>query len=215
MHPPDCPRWEYSNHPQRPVLTDRIAQLLVELNNSLIESTDQIAADTRPIHARLFHDLTPGGCEYFAGHYRGEEFRCLKYLDVGIQSDPRVGYPCQLVLQSMDRLSARIVDGIEQLDRLFCNTAVDPIVKLQKLLQLVSAVFVDFLTVHPYANGNGHAGRLLVWAILMRYGFRPTTFTVEPRPDPPYVSVIVQCRNGNPFPLIEYFACQLVRPAVN
>jgi Fic family protein len=45
-------------------------------------------------------------------------------------------------------------------------------------------MFLAFVTIHPYANGNGHAARLVVWALLLRYGFQPTGWPVDPRPIP-------------------------------
>src|SRR5690242_1760672 len=92
MHPADCPAFDYSKHPDR-------ARLLPEATRTALKAIrggtrHQLAAaaqDTRPIHKSLFTGLTPPGYEYFAGHYRGELYRCLEYYLVRIPSDPRVG----------------------------------------------------------------------------------------------------------------------------
>lgn len=56
-----------------------------------------------------------------------------------------------------------------------------------------------FLRIHPYANGNGHAARIIVIAMLGRYGYWPSNWTIEPRPSAlPYDAMITQQRGGNP-----------------
>ena len=66
-------------------------------------------------------------------------------------------------------------------------------------------VFEIFLRVHPYANGNGHVARFLIWSILGRYDYWPQQWPIEPRPpDPPDSQLIVEYRNGNPEPLEQY-----------
>jgi Fic family protein len=82
--------------------------------------------------------------------------------------------------------------------------------KLHYVVALASRAFVEFLTVHPYANGNGHAARLIVWSILGRYGYWPDRWTVEPRPDPPYLELIVLYRNGNALPLESHILQMLI-----
>src|SRR5262249_49619784 len=58
-------------------------------------------------------------------------------------------------------------------------------------------LFVEFLIVHPYANGNGHVARWLLTAVLRRHGYRLDNFPLEPRPpDPPYSDLITRYRNG-------------------
>jgi hypothetical protein len=105
MHPKDCPEWEYSKHPNSsPVLQKKIKAILIELRKGQIDSLNSVV-DTRNIHQRLFHQLTPSEFPYYAGHYRGEDFRCLKYNQVVIPSDPRVGFPPNVVPGYMDEMS--------------------------------------------------------------------------------------------------------------
>jgi Fic family protein len=70
---------------------------------------------------------------------------------------------------------------------------------------LACRVFEVFLRIHPYANGNGHAARFLIWCLLSRYGYWPKGWPIEPRPpDPPYTHLISEYRNGNWEPLEEF-----------
>src|SRR5687767_10875001 len=97
MHPTDCPEWDYAPHPQRAaILPNRIAETITALANGTL-NTAAVTADTRPIHDYFFGELTPPDHRYFAGHYRGEEFRCLKFYEVMIQGDPSVGAPAARV----------------------------------------------------------------------------------------------------------------------
>ncbi|MGO7815608.1 Fic family protein, partial [Rhizobium ruizarguesonis] len=72
-----------------------------------------------------------------------------------------------------------------------------------RAIELAAALFVYFLEVHPYANGNGHMGRFLLQSLLGRYGlYFNSNFNMHPRPkDPAYTSAISQYRNGPLLPL--------------
>jgi fido (protein-threonine AMPylation protein) len=207
MHPLDCPEWEYSNHPRcHQVLTHQVAEVVTALIKGAID-TQQLAMDSRDVHRKVFKDLTPEGCEYFAGHYRGEAFKCLRYCSVGVSSDPRVGVPPQSVAYRIEALRSEVCTGISALDS---NVLLSDRERLGYAIALASRVFVAFLTIHPYVNGNGHAGRLIVWGLLGRFGYWPRRWPVHPRPgDPPYSTLIMQCRNGNPTPL-EKFLLQTI-----
>lgn len=198
MHPPDCPTWEYGNDPRRHLLSGRVKSILIRLASGSLD-TKTVAPETRPQHEELFSGLTPLGCEYFAGHYRGENFRCLQFNQVGIQTDPRVGAVHSAVGYRMSGLGQQILSGLSALD---CNILLSAKDKAQYVVALACCAFVEFLTIHPFVNGNGHAARLVLWCILGRYGFWPRRFPVEPRPaDPPYTQLIFQYRNGDREPL--------------
>src|SRR6478609_11642434 len=115
MHPLDCPNWEYENHPQRAVVRLRIAEIISDLASRRID-TLALATDARPQHLRVFRELVPLGFDYYAGHYRGEAFRCLRYYSVGVQGDDRVGAPPGAVGFLMSELSSAIRSNVMALD---------------------------------------------------------------------------------------------------
>jgi hypothetical protein len=207
-HPPDCPAFEYEAHQNRSnILAARSAEILQALVTGALD-TRGVALDTRQIHYRLLSELTPPNYGYFAGHYRGEDFRCLKHYTVTIPSDPRVGAPPSGVAYQMGELGKLIQAGFQALD---VGPPLSNQDRLRYLITFVSRVFELFLVIHPYANGNGHVARFLVWCVLGRYGHWPRRFSVEPRPpDPPYSYLIWLYRNGTKEPLEYFFISMLV-----
>jgi Fic/DOC family len=208
MHPLDCPSWEYKDHPDyRATLPSRVAAIVTALVGGSI-NTLATAIDTRAQHGEMFRGLTPVNCDYFAGHYRGERFRCLQFYRVIIPSDPRVGSYPSAVDFLMRELKAALNAGIVALDT---NVALAPKDRLHYAIILACKVFVHLLTIHPYANGNGHAGRLVVWCVLGRYGDWPMHWTIEPQPpNPPYIELIARYRSGDCEPLENHIAQWLV-----
>lgn len=207
MHPADCPAWEYTEYDNYDdILKSEITSILLDLRTAKLD-TLRAAADTRNIHYRLFQNLTPIETPYYAGHYRGEAFRCLKEYEVRIRTDPTVGLPPHQVLGHMVELASIIAASVAGLDDGFKIPNVQLSLR-QKVLYAVAVacrIFEYFLRIHPYANGNGHAARFCIWAILGRYGLWPVRWPIHPRPvDPPYVNLIIEYRRGNPQPLEEF-----------
>jgi len=80
----------------------------MSLRNGKVQ-IDETARDTRTSHGQMFSGLTPSPCPYFAGHYRGERFRCLEFYEVKIHGDPRVGVPPERVAPDVSNLADNIV----------------------------------------------------------------------------------------------------------
>jgi fido (protein-threonine AMPylation protein) len=212
MHPPNCPGFEYKEfRHHHEILLERTADVLKGLWRGTL-STRQLALDSRPVHLHLFQDLTPGDCSYYAGHYRGEEFRCLRHYPVTVPGDPRVGHAPHLVLKAMASAADAMRDAIEALDTQHADPFVSTGDKLVSVVKVACSALELVLRIHPYANGNGHAARFIVWAILGRYGYWPRRWPIEPRPaDPPYTELIVQYRNGNHGPLEAFLLTSLLQ----
>ena len=215
MHPRDCPPWEYRDHPNSSrLIVEKLQNVLVHLRSPRVESLGFVS-DTRRLHRQLFSGLTPSEYDYYAGNYRGSDFRCLRYRPVGIQGDPSVGYPAEDVGSAMKRLEEYLRSGIAGLDESFAlpNAKLSRQKKLHFLVVFVSRMFVLFLTIHPYVNGNGHIARLMVWAVLGRYGYWPKRWPIEPRTDDPeYVRTIRAYRSGQPQRLEHYILKCIAAP---
>lgn len=213
MHPVDCPEWEYDVHPNRAlILQKEIKSILIELRNGDLDSLTS-ASDTRLVHFRLFCQLAPDECPYYAGNYRGQSYRCLKYSQVCIPSDPRVGFPPHQVEGYINELANIIKESVAALDEgMKLPNAQIPL--RDKILYVVAAackIFEWLLRIHPYVNGNGHTARFCMWALLGRYGLWPVRWPIDPRPvDPPYTNLIVDYRNGNPVPLETFIIQSMV-----
>jgi len=152
------------------------------------------------LHRNLFDGLTPRGFEYYAGHYRGEEFLCLRNYEVKIRNDPRVGHPPAVILDQMKLLATEVGNVAAHCDILYSvnSRVVNDAEKLARLIEVAAAIFVYFLEVHPYANGNGHMGRFLLITLLGRQGIFPVRWPLHPRPpDPPYSDLISRYRSGD------------------
>lgn len=213
MNVKDCPEWEYANHPKRAaILKHKAAILLIQMRQQNFDAADN-ASDSRLVHRFLFSDLTPPQHDYFAGHYRGEDFFCLRHYNANIPSDPRVGYHPRVVPEKMAQLTEWIELGIKALDTAYQlpEDQLSPADHLLNTVAFTCKVFEEILRVHPYANGNGHAARFVVWAILGRYGYWPKHFSLHPSPpDIPYTDCILQYRNGNTQPLEEYLLKSII-----
>lgn len=199
MHPRDCPSWEYERVPNaHQLLLERSDQLLLRLRADPQECS-AVASDTRKAHADLYVRLTPAKCDYYAGHYRGESYRCLLNYRVEVPSDPLVGTNPDSVLSEMAELETDVIASISELDT-YVASGRSRVAKLLQIVRVAARIFIQFLTTHPYANGNGHAGRLIVIALLGRYGFWMKRWTVEPRPLPQqeldYADAIYAYRRG-------------------
>src|SRR6202042_1083778 len=99
---------------------------------------------------------------HYAGHYRGEDFDCLRDYAVRIAINPRVGHLPNVVPAEMDEFKDMVCNAVSRIDAAW--SVEDRILprssKIRRLSELVAAVFNYFLEIHPYANGNGHIARL-------------------------------------------------------
>jgi len=200
----DCQNWEYDNHPDRnAILPVRCNDWLVALAKGSL-NPQILSCDTRPAHLYLFEDLTPDGCKYLAGHYRGDNYSFLQYYNVRIAGDPRVGVDASVVLSSMNHLKKTIDLGMSAINSAY-QAPDDVLPRSEKIIYIVkfaTAVLVEFLRIHPYANGNGHMARLIIFTLLFQHKLWPKNWPFDK--SPPYHQLISIYRDGAEKPLEDF-----------
>lgn len=207
MLPPGCPNWQYSDHADRERLLSTATEAVITGIIAGKYAVDVFARDTRPIHKQLFSDLAPVGHGYYAGNYRGSHQKCLRNYNVGILGDSLVGTQAAKVFGEITKFGTAIVHATELIDSALTSAdkPIDPTDRVIAVVRVACDAFVRFLTIHPFADGNGHTARVLLWIILFRFGYIPDKWTIEPRPPfPDYSESIAKHRRGDTAPLEQF-----------
>jgi hypothetical protein len=201
--------YDYAQHPRRPEVLPRLSrEVLADLHAGRLDAAS-LAADPRPMHRRLFLDLTPPGTPYLAGHYRGEDFDCLRDYNVGAFPDLFPGAPEPMafldaahVPKAMADFSAKTVTACRRLDAGELRPGLRPGTDfLFDLVLTACGVYSEFLYIHPFAYGNGHVARVLLTAALGRYGYWLRRFPIEPSPPRRYHECVRLHQDGKVEPL--------------
>jgi fido (protein-threonine AMPylation protein) len=116
-----------------------------------------------------------------AGNYRGAPYPCLWDAVARIRNDE--GFPPALVHAMMTKCCREMLEALNYLDALHQNPRVEDHIKKLHTVEIATHVLGGFNRVHPFANGNGHVSRFLVFSILMRNGYRPKNWDVGTRGD--------------------------------
>jgi fido (protein-threonine AMPylation protein) len=193
--------WEYSTHPNKEI----IGQRCIALGAGLLSNSTRFLCpksrykSTLRAHKYVFRLFTPPGYPFYAGNYRGSNFPILRDYIVGIRIDPKVGTPPARVKKEMALFDKQFEQSMDRFEQQFKIGKRSKAELLTQMVEYLANFLVRFLTIHPYANGNGHMARLLVLAMLGRVGIRPVSWTLDDRP--PYDKAIFEYRRGNVRPL--------------
>jgi hypothetical protein len=126
-------------------------------------------------------------------------------MRVFISSDPRVGVPAERVASDLANLTSHILNaGLKALQDAFAipDDQLPPEEKLYHLVVFACRVLVEFLRIHPYVNGNGHAARMIIWVILIKFGYWPQKWPLDA--SPPYHDLLKRFRDGDETPLQKF-----------
>lgn len=210
-HHDNCFDWDYSTHPNRSEVAARCAFLLAVFR-AKPKRFDRYGLSTVPGHKYIFRGMAPSTCEYLVGNYRGSDFLCLKTLRVGVAADSKVGTLPKDVRKHMREFETQLSSVVARFHS-FIETAeaqANPASVLAKFVSIACIFLTKFLTIHPYANGNGHMGRLIVWILLGRFGFWPVAWPLDASPN--YYTALTLHRNGTHGPLNQFLMKCIIGP---
>jgi fido (protein-threonine AMPylation protein) len=201
-HHNDPINWDYSDHPNKSLVRYRCVRLGGALLSNPSQFTKSNCSDTLLAHKYIFRQFTPKNFSYYAGNYRGARYNILETYPIWIAGKP--GESPKSVKTKMTAFDSQFLKVIEYFSFQFANGKVDPNVLRAKLVEAFGILLVRFFVIHPYANGNGHIGRMLALTMLGRLGIMPFDWTIDDRP--PYDEAISEHRRGNAKPLNKVLA---------
>lgn len=193
--------WDYAWFESNEIREARCAQILEDLAQGRLSFIVH-AKDSRPVHFQMFEGMTNPGDECFAGHYRGEAFAQLVGYRCYVPMDPRVGVEPALVATELDRFAGHVDLALDAVSRIQTDKSREELVV--RTIGIACALLVEFLRIHPYANGNGHIARFIVWALLAHIGVWPRSWPLNESLPHPYGTLISMFRDGNRVPLIRF-----------
>jgi Fic/DOC family len=194
----NCQDWGYDGHQNRNLVTTRCHAITRKLQDNA-DKYIKYGHDTRQAHKFMFWGLTPKSCQCITGNYRGDK-HCISLLncDVRVGADDRVGYPPSLVLGAMCNLEQRCSKLIELHNTWKITEGINqsPTRRLLKFVKILADILQSFLTIHPYMDGNGHTGRLLIYTMMVREGYTPKSWDIDAKQ--PYSPALSSHRDGKP-----------------
>lgn len=200
--------WEYDDHPNRHSVTEKCR----EIQSRLVSCEDfrkSVILDTRPFHADVFLGVVPSDCRDFAGSYRGSKPSYLHNYTVSIGCEnPDGSYnlvfegsPPEHVELQMEMFHERLQLDLQNFEKLEFDSQKKVIV----LANILSRYVVVFLSIHPYANGNGHVSRLIGWVVFLMKGFNIAGWDLDIRPLQPFDDYIKRYQDGDRGAMVSYF----------
>lgn len=184
MRHEDCTNWDYETHPNAKSVETACATLQAHLASG--KTREGFWADTRPYHLQMFSEVTPSSCPYLAGNYRGALYPCLANYPIFFGAPPgrREG-------EKPNQVEAKMADYHGELKNMVdkhrdavgkAKSDSERAVLFNRLIAATAALLTTFYDIHPYANGNGHIGRLLVLITLSAFGWTPKKLTLHKSP---------------------------------
>lgn len=140
---------------------------------------------------RQWHRDVHAGCANvpiasYVGNFRGTSGWPLQAYPVAMTDEHgRLqfhGTPPADVLGAVSTFEAEVQETLDLFDERITAPAEATTSRLNNLLDPLARHYADWIRIHPFADGNGRTGRLLVNWILVRY-HQPLVFPGRPVPD--------------------------------
>lgn len=130
-------------------------------------------------HGRLFAGCTVPIAGY-VGHFRGDS-DVLELLDYEVQVGGVLGVRAAVVEARIKSLLDALNQALVGLDAQIHTGAMPDRAEIQAIILLCARMHGEWVRIHPFANGNGRTGRVIVAWLALRYNL-PVFLNIKPRP---------------------------------
>ena len=128
---------------------------------------------------RTWHTNIHAGCTHvpvpeYVGNFRGSSGPYLDTADVGFGRDQTgqvrfLGTPPADVTAAVAKVAVDVQTTLDRFDELILDEASATPSRLNDLVVEIAKHYVEWIRIHPFADGNGRTARVLVNWILARY----------------------------------------------
>lgn len=197
--------WHYRDHPSADaILAQKCDLALQNLIDSPRRVSMEIVKDTRSIHRMIFEELVDDDRKHLVGHYRGENLPDINKLigsrRIQVFRDLYVRHQFvrpQNVLHAMEELKRRIDRLLADMDTTAQN----------EYYRSVVDILVQFYLIHPYFDGNGHIGRVIVTYLMSIADIQiGKSWSIHPSPFTEAIGICLFTHNKYPIIAEQYFS---------
>lgn len=150
--------WEPEDHPDfqslMPTLSEQVLNDLLAAEN---EEKRHFLLDTQEIHERLYAQFTWTNYEDCAGHYRFTPDTKVANWPVAVNF--KIGDSERILYGAISR--ENLLTQLDATNEKIKNCIENPPDDKKLLAAKIVTIAIEFLRMHPYANGNGHISRLM------------------------------------------------------
>lgn len=152
--------------------------------------------DPRPLHRALFADLAPPDMPEAAGTWRGTPGTGLAQMRRAVfVARAGEGIRRRHLCHPPDEVAAAMAALAGRLGELWAGAATGE----QAALDALAEFLARFFLIHPFADGNGHVGRILAVVLAERLGLAAAPgWTLARRPYGPTMSLCLQWYPAQP-----------------
>lgn len=146
-------------------LAERLPAIWARIQSSSLSEKQQFLLDTRQIHRELFKKYTASKGFDFAGVYRGTLGSRVEYWHSFVRVPSSDGHT-----RKINKIAPKYVRGSMEKFNARLQGFLDKGIHRSNLPEIVD-LFHHFLSIHPYADGNGRIARLLTACVANNAGF--------------------------------------------
>lgn len=197
-------RWQYQEHLNADdIISQQCDRVLWSIRNSPPEEFIKHIKDTRSIHKIIFEQLVDDNQKHFAGHYRGDNHPDLINRIGSRKIELFPGLFVKHCFAEPKNVINEIDDLKSNIDYLYMKRNE---IEKQQYYSIAVEILIRFYLIHPYVNGNGHIGRLIMTYLMRIAGIEiDKSWTIHPRPYSNAIAVCMLTHSKHPTVAEQYF----------